>query len=905
MIRFWIGTALLAGSWLFGLDYFYPANPWAWTAAVAAGVLLLGASARPSATLHANLETLALLLLLPVACYAAWPYRVIPLLFAAALAIRLLRIHARWAEYLATGGLTAGAVLLVQSLALELYADQTSHSHDLPRPLPELLAMMASLLGIDAAATGSSVVMHSTRQPHRFGATWELLFDPATFLFFIGVATLLALHIMQNRAPAPSTPEESPQSVDDTVPQSAKGFWRVWGRGLLVLVLIAIAWLPLRAGLLMAIYLQRVLRSDPDRPLHAMNHCFSPWVLLALLVPPALLAWRFLRFGETGKKTQGEEGSEHAAGSQLPSVSLSAIAVLVALAVALFTAAVYWNPVGARREGRVMIVERHSVWEPTTVPYDTKSFGEPAGYNYWAIYQYLSQYYEMSRLLENEKIDDDTLARCDVLVIKNPTTRYDADEVAAVVRFVERGGGLLLVGDHTNVDKSGTILNDISRRLGFIFRDDLLFGFGKSPYEEHYVPPKVSHPIVQHVPPVDFAVSCSIDPGYGLGRSVIAETGLWSMGPEYHHENFHPYPQHCPEMRYGAFIQVWETHFGQGRVVAFTDSTIFSNFCVFQPGKAELMLGMIEWLNHGNPIVNPRPWLFLASLFAIAGIVWLMRRSARSQCPLGDWMVLLAVGLCAWMVASLAIAALHRWELPTPECKRPLTRVVIDRTTSDVPLSRGADTQGDGQGYGLLEQWIARTGCYTVRKEGDDAFSGDALVVICPSRSVTAEYREQLEEYVANGGRLLVIDSPENTGSKANSLLWPFGLSVHRDQAWKGKLGTNSRLPTLAIAGACEVVGGETIGRLDNRPVAAIAKYKKGLVMAIGFGSLWNDTGMGEIEGNPASGWMLEPEATVKERYDVLFALLGLFLEDKALPPLPPKKAPVELPMKESGPAEL
>ena len=61
------------------------------------------------------------------------------------------------------------------------------------------------------------------------------------------------------------------------------------------LALILLAWLPLRAGLMMALYLQRVLRSDPDRPLHAMNHFFSPWMLLLLLVVPVLLAWRFVQ----------------------------------------------------------------------------------------------------------------------------------------------------------------------------------------------------------------------------------------------------------------------------------------------------------------------------------------------------------------------------------------------------------------------------------------------------------------------------------------------------------------------------------------------------------------------------------------------------------------------------------
>ena len=92
-----------------------------------------------------------------------------------------------------------------------------------------------------------------------------------------------------------------------------------------------------------------------------------------------------------------------------------------------------------------MVVERHSKWEPTTKPYDTKWFVEPklfdedSGYNYARIYRYLGQYYEMSRLLEKDKIDDETLAKCDVLVVKTPTERYSPAEAAAV-RAVRRAG---------------------------------------------------------------------------------------------------------------------------------------------------------------------------------------------------------------------------------------------------------------------------------------------------------------------------------------------------------------------------------------------------------------------------------------------------------------------------------
>ncbi len=535
--------------------------------------MLLGKTTdKPFAVLQPRLETAALILLLPAVCHASWPYRAAPLLIVLGLSLRLLPLGRRWADRLAFGAGGGHNPVRPGIGAATVYRPH-AWSHDLPRPLPDVLAGVATLLGIDATADGSSVVMHSMRQVHRLGATWELLLDPATFLFFVGGLTMFAIGVCAE------------------IPAGRR--WAAWLRALRALTLILLAWLPMRAGLMMALYLQRVLRSDPDRPLHAMNHFFSPWMLLLLLVVPVLLAWRFVRLsvpleegtdnlpspagrgaGGEGRPepssqpsaealtltlSQGERGpdtlSQRERGPDAepspPSPFPFLPAALIALAVALFTTAIHWDPVGARHDGRVMVVERHSTWEPTTRAYDTTWFGESSGYNYAAMYDYLGQYYQMSRLLEKDKIDDQTLSKCDVLIIKIPTARYSPAEVEAVDRFIQQGGGLLLVGDHTNFERSATTMNDITRRMGFIFRDDLLFGFNESPYDELYVPSTLPHPAVQHIPPMDFAVSCSIDPGHSHGRAVVVNTGLWSMGPEYHHDNFHPIPQHCPEMRYG------------------------------------------------------------------------------------------------------------------------------------------------------------------------------------------------------------------------------------------------------------------------------------------------------------------------------------------------------------------
>ncbi len=936
MNRAWVATALLAGWWLFGLGCFYPAGLPACVLILGLGVVLL--KDLPLRLPGRSECAAAWVLLVPVVWWVPWPWRAAPLVLWAGLLLGWLpllvqedtsegRAHAdglRGGDPTGKGGLgaaltglaralvAAGCVLVVQAAVLWSYFALTARDHDLPLPLTRLLAALAHLTGVETAVDGPCVVMHTMRQTHRLAATWELLADPATVAFFAGGLVVLAL-AMRARTSA-----HSRRSADGR----SQGRLRQWARAAGVLGLVVAAWLPVRAALLVAVYLHRAVRADTTLPLNVMNHFLSPWVLTALLGVPAGLAVAFLRVGGLARAGRREDESPPAAahepahaeelvpvgqsvgkGNPGPGrlaglearLGLWGPGALVWLAGVLAAVGLWSEPVGQRKSGRVMFVERHSEWEPSDHPYDTEAYGEMASYNYKAVYDYLGQHYEMSRLLESERIDDRRLAECDVLVIKTPTARYSRREVDAVLRFVRRGGGLLFVGDHTNYERSGTYMNDVARHLGFTFRHDLLFGFGESPYDQAYRPAWVPHPAVQHFEEMDLAVSCSIDPGWSRGRAAIRSLGLWSMPPEYHIENFHPFPQHCPEMRYGAFIQLWATHYGRGRVMAFADSTIFSNFCIFQPGKAELFRGMVQWLNHTGG--RTAAWLALALALLPAGAgIWLAakrRTDSETESGTGPWLVLGAAAVCGGVLGGQSATWWARRQMPVPEVQRPLPLVVVDRTTSDVPLSKGAYTQGEGQGYGLLEQWIARLGYVTARRSGADVFQGDAVVVLGPSRSVHPEFRAQLVRYVADGGRLLVIDSPENEATTANSLLWPFGLSFERDQPWSGtlsvtsqpwaglptgRLGPASDWPGFRVEQAWSIQGGEPVAQLGIKPVAVVHRHGKGLVMAVGFGSAFNDTNMGD-------NWMTVPDAALRRRFDTLFALLQYLIEERPIAP--------------------
>ncbi len=826
MRRDWIGLALLSASWLFGLGYYHDPNGTIWAVLVLAGAgLLIGVDLRTPARIE---SIIAAVLLMPVLILVPWPWRAAVALLVTGLLLCAAPIPRHWPGRVGQAALAAGTILVLQAAGMLAYESVTARSHELPPPLAAMLYGVARAIGIPTALDGSTLALYSIRHTHRLGATWGLLLDPATFCFLVGGVVLICLHA-------------SRASLSRTLAR------------LLGLVGCVALWLPVRAAILIAVHMHRALQTEYNAPLALMGPFWNPWVLLGLLAGPVLLVWRFVSTPPTAIQTM-----------ETPRRSRRiACVVMVFVGVLLVTTGLLWAPSGPRKPGRIWVDEHRSNWERTDRPYDPNWYGQESGYNYACIYDYSSRFYDMDRL--HDRIDANTLAECDVLVVKVPTTRYTTEEIDHIEQFVENGGGLLLIGEHTNVFNSGTYLNDIAARFGFGFRHDCLFDID-TPFEQLYHPPLVPHPIVQHMPAMDFAVSCSIDPGTSAGRAAIRATGLRSLPADYHASNYYPQVEDRADARYGAFVQLWAMDHGAGRVAAFGDSTIFSNFSTFEPGKAELMLGMLEWLNHKPPSRDSQTILIVLGLL-LAVIALVLGRGWP-----GGRLVLLAGVLLGVTSTGVAVRAMHRSAMPVPKALRPFTHVVIDRTICDAPLSRSGFISGQADGFGIFERWILRLGYFTSRREGDDAFSGDLLVFLYPRREVGADFRKQLTDYVDAGGKVLVVDSPANTASTANALLHPFAMRIAASPLPTGPLQTPAGWPAgVTTQNSGQVEGGTPLIRIAGRPVAATAEFGAGTVTLIGFGAQFADLNMG-VTGDTI------PNAAMRNLYELQFQLLRSIL---------------------------
>lgn len=863
MTRSWIAVALLSAGWLYATDFYYAGMPVvAAVAAVLAVVLLARAPLRLPAPIVALVGAA---LALPALLVAPWPYTAIPALAMVGCLLQAARPPQRWPAALGRGALAAAAILTVQALVLFGYESLTARTPIMASGLRTLLADMFTLLGMDCAADGQELVVFAMRGKQPIAATWNLIADPITVLFLCGGVTMLALR------------------------------GTAWVRKSVALTAVLAVWMPVRAALFVAVYLNRILISDYDGALATASQFWSPTWHLLLLLPAVLFA----------RAVSGRMSP--AAGAVRPPRGLDdprrfAAPALTALAVLALTLWVVWHPSGPRKTGRVLIDEYHcmldewSKWRwpqkdfdttSTLRPFDTEWYGHDSGYNYATIYEYCTRFYSMGRI--TKPIDDATLEECDVLLLKVPSRPYLDSEVAAVLRFVERGGGLLLMGEHTSVFGSGVNLNRIARHFGFTFRYDCLFGID-SVFVEDYTPPPVPHPIIQHMGPFDFATACSIDPGTSSGTAVIRNTGLKNLDSNYHVGNFYPTPDDAPEMIYGSFVQLWATDHQRGRVVAFSDSTIFANFSIFDRGKSQLFLGMLEWLNHA-PRSLPSTVLLVLGVISLLSAIFAWRRWS------GDGVLGLGAVLAGWAAAVPLAVTLHAAAMPELAPAHPLVRIGLERGLNRIILPVGGFIGGKEDGFGLFERSVQRLTevadlpanpgrtWSTFRAAGEQVLDGDLAVFILPSREPSEAFLRRLERYVDAGGRVLVLDAVENRDSKAERLTAPFKLRIRRDEPVVAAAAKDAPPATEPISGpkgwpqitapsALEVSGGYPLCRVGKRAVAAWIRHGKGTVTVIGFGTRFADANMGFTD-------QAEPTPEVRSVHDFELALLRAIVDDR------------------------
>jgi len=594
----------------------------------------------------------------------------------------------------------------------------------------------------------------------------------------------------------------------------------------------------------------------------AMSLLVAGGARVALLYEPAVTAVGFLPLVWLVRPQRASQ----AAPTRPRGLPLSA-AMLVIGAVSIGAA---WGCRDAGRpgRGRVLVDESHSDWEWTEPPFDHARYGQRSLYNYALWRRWIGLHFP-TRVTARTPGEAD-LQNADVLIIKTPTSPYDAETVARIERFVRDGGGLYLIGDHTNLFGMGTVLNGIAAPYGIRFNFDDTFPLDHE-RDDVYTPPSVApHPILRGIAAYPFETSCTLDVPWNA-EHVIVGRRLGAEAVDYGHVNFFGDIHLDPDERFGLFVQAAVVRHGRGRVAVFSDSTNFSSFSLLWPGRRELTLNMLDWLSRrrtpGTGRLRSALWL-LGILLAGAGVtgLWAPDRPATAVTL---WLAVL--GLLG--AARLATASTTPGDGPPRSAPAP-RGVIFDTGVSRPGLSPHSplvsrDALPSWLGFNSFFIDTARSGLWPRTGVMASALAGDEPIVsILPGRMLTDQESVALDGFLGRGGRLLVIDSIMSPGSAADTIGSRYGLRSRR--ATDGGAGpramaeTAPRLELQAAGGSHATLAGgiDVVWRRVGR----------GRILLAADGALLGDRSLG--------GVYAVPDALQRRRHDGQRQLMEILMAD-------------------------
>jgi hypothetical protein len=661
------------------------------------------------------------------------------------------------------------------------------------------------------------------------------------------------------------------------------GLYEVWYIVVALLALAAVSrhargarCIPANLGIVLAYAAVRfvvvtALAIEWDSP-HLLWHpaaAIVSWLPLALLLRPPRP--HELTLLPTGRSKEG--------------AALAVTSALAGLVLAVVFA--YTDPGGVKR-GRILVDETHSNWEWTDMPFDTTSVGIRAEYNYCCLVDYLSHHYEVETSADG--LSESLLDSVDVLVIKTPTEPFTPEELKTITTFVRSGGGLLLIGDHTNLFGMTDFLNPVAELFGMGFRYDDTFDLASTGLSVFKRPDTVFHPSLRGVDRFGFLTSCTAVGGAGI-EPVMIGCGLGSEDVDYGHPNFFGNIAYDLCDRFGLFLQACSTRFGRGRVLLFTDSTCFSNFCLFGPGVRDLVVGFIDYLNREG---TRYPWVRPIALAAF-GVACALSVShlGRVQGGLG-WLSIwvcagLAVGTCA---VSRLNAAIHGL-LPEMDVS-PVVLFDTEHTEATLFDYLGITRERGSRGFEQFYLCARRIGMYPTAGGTADVMvsNPDGVVLIEPCTVFSEEELASLAGYVRRGGRLLVVDSVLNQRSTSNHVLGQFGMTTHliaraADMDWvpdpadssleRAAGGSRGVSDVYGVSPRLSIQGGEAVRR-DSRGNTAVAAVRVGEgVVAVAVDSFRYSE---QVLGPPLQTGKLTPIARARYR-DACDLLKTVFIPDR------------------------
>ncbi|TGD95126.1 hypothetical protein [Methylobacterium nonmethylotrophicum] len=375
--------------------------------------------------------------------------------------------------------------------------------------------------------------------------------------------------------------------------------------------------------------------------------------------------------------------------------------------------------------------------------------------------------YRRERVTEAQIRSGEVLEGIDALVVIMPRTAFAPAAHEAVWRFVERGGGLLVLGDHTDIWGVMQPINRLLAPVGVRIAYDSAYPLRRHwQYALDIRPHAVTRGVGDQVE-IQIGTGASLDLSGGgavpflVGRYAFGDQGnLTNTGygaglGDYHYQ---------VGERLGDVPVAAAARHGLGRVVVFGDTSSFQVLGV--PMAADFVERVLRWLAQPSGGGEEAAWRPILGLgLALAGLAALWAAGPAMPLP-----VAAGAALAGWLGALL-------WPVPASAPLGPASGLaVVDLTASP----RFPAQLFEAGSYGGLYTAVFRAGYLPVasRRNQDRLVPQAGLIAFVAPTAILDDARlGAVEALLKRGGTVLVADGRSDPQA-ANRVLSLCGLAL-------------------------------------------------------------------------------------------------------------------------------
>lgn len=361
-----------------------------------------------------------------------------------------------------------------------------------------------------------------------------------------------------------------------------------------------------------------------------------------------------------------------------------------------------------------------------------------------------------------EIISQEVLKEAKILVMINIDGPLLDSEHKAIWDFVEKGGSLLLLGDHTSYKKGGSsYLNDILKPVNIKFNfDSADYFIGGWLHSYEYL----NHPLTTGLGDVEdepgIVVGASLKVTYPAYPIIIGKYGYSDKGRQDNPNlGYLDNLDYDPPEQLGDLILVAGQNYGKGKVLVFGDTSSFANSIL--PFSHDFVNRVFTWLSTDKRDNFNYLSFFISLISLIAALVLFLIFSRDS-----------VVLIC---LVAIPLIFIHLNKQPQIRTLKGNISYVDNSHLGYYTLDAWKDRGTMGLHLNLMRNGYLSFMLNDFSKQ--KILKSDILIFIAPTKPFTNKEIEVIKEYVKKGGVVFLSVGYEEKGASVK-LLNSFGFRI-------------------------------------------------------------------------------------------------------------------------------